>query len=121
MSKKYDTSKNILSIVLLPSILTIVYRIDIGLGYLELFLEIFSTPCELSLTDLYNFRFKICDNLNDYYQKTITKVWHTLELDNRFILEALTGLSLETKLLVPSVPKTTPLPVSPKQQQNGEN
>lgn len=75
--------------------------------FTELFLEHYSPPGDLSLTDFTSITFKIGDDLNEYYQKK-TKVARNLGLDNKFILEGLTeGLPLELKrFVVTNAPRT---------------
>lgn len=72
-----------------------------------LFEDAFSLPGEPSLSDFSEIKFKIGDNVNEYYQKKM-KMGRDLGLEQKFILDGLTeGLPFELrKLLITNAPKT---------------
>ena len=74
----------------------------------ELFNEEFTTPGEISLSDFSEIRFKIGDNVTDYYHKKL-HVGRNLGLDAKLLLEGLTdGLPKQLKqLVVVNSPQTT--------------
>lgn len=72
-----------------------------------LFDEAFSLPGEASLSDFSEIKFKIGDEVNEYYQKKM-KMGRELGLEQKFILDGLTeGLPFELKkLVITNAPKT---------------
>lgn len=74
----------------------------------DLFNEEFTDPGQISLTDFTELKFKLGENVNEYYQQKL-KLGRGLGLDNRFILDGLTeGLPIQLQsLMVANTPKTT--------------